>query len=53
MPAGPHKYGRDKKKCERYASTGIREKNKARRLAKRLIKLAKAKIRRELKLGVV
>lgn len=39
--AGTKKYGRNLKKCQRYRLEGRREKNKARRAAKRERKLRK------------
>ena len=43
---GTKKYGRNKAKCARYRLLGIREKNKARRMAKQRRKEAKKRARK-------
>ena len=45
--AGSRKIGRNKIKCERYRAAGTREKNKARKAAKRKKILAKFRRKRE------
>jgi hypothetical protein len=40
------KYGRNKVKCAAYKAAGRREKNKARKMAKRVRKLEKSRLRK-------
>ena len=49
---GSRKLGRNKIKCERYRANGTREKNKARRMAKRKRILDKFRRKRESRLSI-
>jgi hypothetical protein len=49
MAGGTQRHGRNKKKCERYRAEGRREKNKARRVARRAAWLEKREAKRRAK----